>query len=320
MSNLAPAAQNKLTSVKDLIMKCRPQIEAALPRHMTAERLARIAFSACQRMPKLLDCSQQSLALSIINAAELGCEPGLTGESYLVPYGNTCQLIIGYKGLMKLARNSGMVKSFQVAIVREGDEFSYERGSNKFLKHKEAPDNEESPITHVWAGAIVEGEFEFDVMTINQINKVRSRSRAKDSGPWVTDYEEMCKKTVIRRFCKLLPASPELSKAVTLDERADAGLPQSSDLVDLGPAEEVDPNETGAGASVMAKLTGGKKGKNAPEAELHIPGSQSDEFAVIMGGWSVEQQDAYEAAFKACPKDAEAEDKHATAYRAVVTQ
>lgn len=240
MSNLSPVASTKLNTVRDLITKCNSQIQAALPKHMTAERMARIAFSACQRQPKLLDCTPQSLALSIINAAELGIEPNLIGEAYLVPYGTTCTLIPGYKGLIKLARNSGMITGFQVGVVRKGDTFDYERGSHKFLKHVEKLDNDKAEITHFWAGATVDGEFEFDVMTKAQVDKVRSKSRAGSNGPWVDHYEEMGKKTVLKRFLKIQPASAEMHKAIALDERADAGLPQGSDLVDLGNAEEVD--------------------------------------------------------------------------------
>lgn len=297
---LTPAAQNKLNTVRDLFTSCQKQIAAALPRHMTAERMARIAFSACQRQPKLMECTPQSLALSVINASELGCEPGLNGEAYLVPYKTTCQLIIGYKGLMKLARNSGMVKSFQVAIVREGDKFEYERGSSRYLKHVENGDNGDAPITHVWAGAMVEGEFEFEVMTIAQIEKIRKRSRASSDGPWVTDYEEMCKKTVIRRFCKLLPQSPELARAVALDEHAEAGLPQTSDLVDLGTAEELEPTSTGAGAQIEQKLA--SKGKTKPDTTSRPacpPYDNVDAVTKALSELPEHQQEAYQRFFNA---------------------
>lgn len=318
---LSPVAQNKLNTVRDLFLSCQKQIAAALPRHMTAERMARIAFSAAQRNPILLECTPQSLALSVINASELGCEPGLSGESYLVPYKNTkkgvyeCQLIVGFKGMMKLARNSGMVKSFRVGVVREGDKFHYQRGANQDIDHRPADDNEDSPITHVWAGAMVEGEFEFEVMTIGQINKIKARSRSANNGPWVTDYEEMCKKTVLRRFCKMLPQSPELAKAVSLDEQAEAGLPQASEIVDLGAAEEVDPNTTGAGAAIEQKLADkGKKTAQPPvEAESTVIPEFGDTNAIA--ALPKAQAEIYEAEFnKARSEGGEPQDAHMTAW------
>lgn len=306
-------ATKKLEDVRALITRCEKQMAAALPKHMTPERMARVAFSACQRQPKLLDCTPQSLALSIINAAELGIEPNLIGEAYLVPYGNTCTLIPGYKGLMKLARNSGLVTGFQVGVVREGDDFDYERGSNKFLKHKEKPDNDEAPITHFWCGATVDGVFEFEVMTAAQVQKIRKKSKAGNSGPWVDHPEEMGKKTVIRRFCKLLPAdSDKLHRAVALDERADAGLPQASDLVDLGVAEEVNPNDTGAGAKAKAKLGIAKTPVEAP------PARPSAEFDNWYGSLAEDAQGAYTAVYESERNNgASVDDSHATAFDAI---
>src|SRR5690606_14773510 len=220
-------AVQKLNSVKDLLAKLQPQIAAALPKHMTPERMARIAFTAIQRQPLLLECTQQSLALAVINAGELGLEPNLLGEAYLVPYKDKqkqyqCQLIPGYKGLMKLARNSGLVKSFQVALVREGDFFEYEYGTNYHLVHKPKEDNADAPITHGWAGAIIDGKFEFTIMTKAELDKVKSTSKAtSEYAPWAVHTDEMYKKTALRRFCKIQPASAEMARAVDLDERAD---------------------------------------------------------------------------------------------------
>lgn len=311
MSNaIAPLAKEKLNSVRDLINGCMPQIQAALPPGMMAEQLARIAFSACQRNAALLDCTKQSLALAVINCAELGIKPNLIGEAYLVPYGKTATLIPGYKGLMKLARNSGMVTGFQVGVVREGDTFEYQRGTDKFLKHVEAGDNEDAEITHFWAGATVDGVFEFEVMTKKQVDKVRSASRAGNSGPWKDHYEEMGKKTVIRRLCKLLPAdSDKLHKAVALDERADAGLPQANDLVDLGVAEEVNPNDTGAGAKAKKALGIAKTPVEAP------PARPSAEFDSWFKGLNEDAQGAYTAVYEAERNNgATVDDAHAAAF------
>lgn len=313
-------ATQKLNDVRGLLQSCQKQIAAALPKHMTPERMARIAFTAVQRQPLLLECTQQSLALAVINAAELGLEPNLLGEAYLVPYRDKdkkyqCQLIPGYKGLMKLARNSGMVKSFQVAIVREGDFFEYEYGSNHHLKHVPKEDNDSAPITHVWAGAIVDGTFEFTVMTKKELDKVRSTSKAKgDFSPWATHPEEMYKKTALRRFCKTQPASAELSRAVDLDERAEAGLPQGNDMVDLGIAEEVE----AARPASMEDKTKARLGISDP-APATIPAMDSDAWLGVFNGLPEAKQKQYEAAVSAALADGLArDDAHETAYQIVM--
>ena len=322
MATTAVAAQ-KLNDVRSLLLSCQKQIAAALPKHMTPERMARIAFTAVQRQPLLLECSQQSLALAVINAAELGLEPNLLGEAYLVPYRDKdkklqCQLIPGYKGLMKLARNSGLVKSFQVALVREGDFFEYEYGSNHHLKHVPKEDNDNSPITHAWAGAMIDGTFEFSVMTKAELDKIRSTSKAKsDHAPWATHTEEMYKKTVLRRFCKIQPANAEVARAVDLDERAEAGLPQGNDLVDLGIAEEVEASRPPSAES-RAKAKLGIKSDKADEPPT-IPPLGSDEAAEAVAALSDTQMKVYDDKFKAAMADGMSrEDAHETAFAMAV--
>jgi len=270
MSQLTPRANQAVATVQQILTENLPKIKSVLPAHMDARRLARVALTTCERTPALLECSASSLALSFINAAELGLEPGITGEAYMVPYGKTCTLIIGYKGMMKLARNTGVVKNFQVGVVREGDEIYWERGKEPTLRHVEKLDNDKAEITHFWASALVEGDFVFDIMTKAQVDAIKRRSRSGNSGPWSTDYEEMGKKTVIRRLWKMLPISTDgeaarkLAKAVVLDENADANLPQHNDFVDLGAAEEVAPS---AADKVREKL-GSPEPVEAEDAEV----------------------------------------------------
>ena len=113
--------------------------------------------------------------------------------------------------------------SIGAAAVREGDSFDYHRGRNSDLKHKEC--SKPGEITHFYAYADLKGGgFQFDVMTKAQVDLIRARSKASGSGPWVSDYEEMGKKTVLKRMCKLLPRSAELARAVSLDNAAEIGV------------------------------------------------------------------------------------------------
>ncbi len=231
-------AVKQLQTVRDLLEKSRTQIQMALPKHMTAERMMRIAMTSIQRTPKLLECHPVTLIGAIIQSAQLGLEPdGITGMAYLVPYYNSkksrleVQLIPGYKGLVSLARRSGEIGPVEARIVRARDDFDYAFGLTPLLKH--SPSTHPEPGVPVYAYAIARLKDEafkdspqFDVMSVQEINKIRDRSKAKDSGPWVTDWDEMAKKTVLRRLCKLLPLSVELQSAVALDERASVNLPQ----------------------------------------------------------------------------------------------
>jgi recombination protein RecT len=218
-------------TVLKLLQQYQDQIRRALPRHMSAERMVRIVMTEIRRTPDLLKADPASLFGAVIQAAQLGLEPGINGQAYLVPFRNNrtgrieVQFIPGYKGLMDLARRSGNVKKIVARVVRAGDEFEFELGTEEYVRHRprSGPD---APVTAAYAVAVFDdGTTQIEVMSREEIDRIRARSKA-GSGPWVTDYEEMAKKTVARRLCKYLPASVELQTAVALDEMAEAGQSQ----------------------------------------------------------------------------------------------
>lgn len=237
----------KTTAVEWLMNpKTKSQLAMALPRHITPDRMARIALTALRTSPDLNQCDIGSLMASVITTSQMGLEPNTPlGHCYLVPYNNRkkgikeAQLIIGYKGMIELARRSGQIRSISARVVREGDEFSYQYGIVEDLKHR-ATGDEEAPITHVYAVAqLVNGGYQFEVMTKGQINKVRSKSPGKDSTFWTVYWEEMAKKTAVRRLFKYLPISIELQTAAAMDERAEAGESQE-DFIDAEVAESME--------------------------------------------------------------------------------
>ena len=263
--NTAVAKRNEqLVAVRGLLDKITPQIAAALPKHMTPERMARIAFSAMQRQPLLLECTPQSLALCVITASELGLEPNMIGHAYLVPYRNNktgktdAQLILGYKGLIDLARRSGALSTISVACVHERDKFEYELGLEPRLKHRPYMDGERGNVTLVYAVArLKDGGYQFEVMSRAEIEQVRKKSKAGSSGPWVEHWDEMAKKTVLRRLCKLLPSSIELARAVAMDEATDAGVAAHTDIV----AGFVDTEPDAVDAEIVSKPTASQKAR-----------------------------------------------------------
>lgn len=232
----------KPASLAELINspKIKNQFAMALPKHMNADRMARIITTEIRKTPALGDSNIQSFLGAVVQCSQLGLEPGgALGHAYLLPFGNgkakdgksNVQLIIGYRGMIDLARRSGQIISISARTVRDGDDFHYEYGLNETLTHTPKADDD-ALITHIYAVAkLKDGGVQFEVMTKSQIDKVKATSKAGDSGPWKSHYEEMAKKTVIRRLFKYLPVSIEIQQAVVLDEKAEAGISQDNEMV-----------------------------------------------------------------------------------------
>jgi len=214
-------------NISQLILEQRAQIELALPRHMSADRLARIAITAIRKTPKLRECTTVSLLGAVIQSAQLGLEPdGMLGQAYMIPFKREAQLLIGYRGMIDLARRSGRVRSISARVVHDGDRFFYQYGIDERLDHIPSATATQE-VTHIYAVAqLVDGGHAFEVMSRAEIERVRSCSRAANDGPWVTHWEEMAKKTAIRRLFKFLPISVEMLRATQLDEMGEAGVPQ----------------------------------------------------------------------------------------------
>ena len=224
--------KQKTLTVRDLLLNNKDQIQAALPRHMTVDRMIRVAFTSINLTPKLLDCSPRSLLAAVMQAAQLGLEPGILGMVHLVPFKEQVQLIIGYKGLLRLSRNSREISTIFAQTVYAKDLFHYQFGTDPKIVHEPAAGDRGAPIYYYAVCRLKDGGVQFEVMSHREIEEHRNRySRAAKQGPWVTEFDEMAKKTVLRRLCKVLPASIELQTAVALDERAEIQLPQ--DLPDV---------------------------------------------------------------------------------------
>jgi len=251
--------QQQFQTLRGLLEKSKSQMEMALPRHVSPDRMLRVVLTTIQRTPKLLECSPKSVIGAVMEAAQLGLMPdGILGHAYLVPFKGVCQLIPGYKGLIDLARRSGHVESLQARCVFNGDEFEFAYGLKPHLTHK--PCDDPGELTHVYAIAVLTGgEISFEVMTRAAVDKIRKRSKASTQGPWVTDYDEMARKTVTRKLVKYLPLSVEINQAVALDERAEVGLDQGlGEYIDVGEAEAVEDerweDEAPEGGSDLDKL------------------------------------------------------------------
>ena len=153
---------------------------------------------------------------ALLSCAEFGIEPN-GRDAHLLPYGKTCQLIIDWKGLVKLAKQSGEVSIMRPDIVCENDYFTWKNG---VVDHEIDFKQPRGEIVAAYSYVKTkDGEDDYEVLTLEEIDKVRNTSKTKNSGPWVDFFSEMCKKTAVRRHSKRLTLSPEFTKAVEIDDQ-----------------------------------------------------------------------------------------------------
>lgn len=211
-----------------LLDRMKDQIANALPSHMNPKRMLRIVLTCYRMTPKLALCDEMSVLSAVVQAAQIGLEPGLMGQAYLVPYGRECQLIPGYRGLIDLVRRSGAITDIYANVVHAKDHFHYQTGLDLILEHTPYDgDDDPGPVTKVYAVAkFKDGGHHVEVMYRRDVEKIRDATMAWKKGhetPWRTFPEEMWRKTVLRRICKQLPQSAELAIALALDDAAVAG-------------------------------------------------------------------------------------------------
>jgi recombination protein RecT len=215
----APAPATKQPqSVREIIESAefKRQMGLALPKHLTPDRMARVAITALLKTPALAQCNPASLLKALMDCSALGLEPD-GRRAHLIPYGKEVQLIVDYKGIVELVMRGGQVSNIHADVVCENDLFTVDRG--QIVEHKI---DYRQPRGKVYAAYSLvrfrDGGEKAEVMTVEEVEAIRSRSRAGKSGPWVTDWNEMAKKTVFRRLSKWLPLSAEIRDAVEADD------------------------------------------------------------------------------------------------------
>ena len=260
---LAQAPQRNVAKLRETLDSeaMRKQLAMALPKHLTPERFIRVALTAVQKTPQLQQCSQRSLIGAIVEASQLGLEvDGVLGNAYLVPRRNkkTSQweagLQIGYKGLVRLAWQSGFVESIHADVVYSTDKFVYESGLDRKLVHVPnwAADNRGDIVAAYAVVRLKDGGYQFAVLSEKELQKHRAMSDARDRGPWVTHGEWMRKKTAIRQVMKLCPTSTEMTQAIALDEQPEY-VELSDNVMDITPATE--PNDLDELAETLGNVT-----------------------------------------------------------------
>lgn len=241
------ATAKKPRTVVDLVQSMQKQFEIALPKHINSERFVRIAITSIRQNPKLAKCSQESLLGALMTSAQLGLEPGILGQAYLIPYKDNVQFQIGYKGMIELLRRSGQLSDIYACEIRKNDDFQITLGLHRDIKHNINFNEDRGEVVGYYAVAVLkDGANSFEFMTKKQVEEHRKKfSKAGNNSPWETDFDEMAKKTVIKKLLKYLPVSVEWLENVSKDEKVltVATPSQNSNMDELEPIELI-PEET----------------------------------------------------------------------------
>lgn len=299
LADLKSQAPAKLSDMKPkdqiayLLKQKGPEIAKMLPAHLNAERLMKVAQIAATTTPALAKCDVPSLVGAIGQCAQMGLEPNtVLGHAYLVPFNtkrkdaagnekwvNSVQVIIGYKGLIDLARRSGQIVSIAAHEVCENDEFELVYGLDEKLNHKPALGNRGNIIGFYAVAKLVGGGYAFEWMSTNQIHEIRDASQGyqqakkfnkEASHPWGAHFTEMGRKTVIRRLAKYLPLSIEFQTAAALDEQGATGKDQHLDATLTGDYSIVPDDAPTDGGSIDPE-TGEIQGRMSEGARMEHP-------------------------------------------------
>jgi recombination protein RecT len=279
-------------NLRDLLLRQQGAFADVAPKHLDVDRMIKIGCSAFSRQPQLLRCTTRSVLLAMMQAAELGLDPGgVLGDAYLVPIKNNkigayeCHLWPGYRGLVKLARQSGIVSTIGAEVVYRCDGWSFERTHEDLVRFRHTPnlDSDERTdgnirLVYAWA-RVKDGELEFLPIPVREIERIRQMSRGRDEGPWVDHYAWMAKKTALKQLCKTLPLSThDLAKAIELDNRNERGEETESVNATLGlvPPPEL-PEEPTVAERVASKVR--EKFRAATSEQSSEPAPPPDEIA-----------------------------------------
>ena len=217
----AAVTEKRGKTIFDVIQAGAKQFATALPKHINSDRFVRIAITTIRQNPKLAQCNQESLLGALMVSAQLGLEPGVLGQCYLIPYGRECQFQIGYKGMIELLRRSGQLKDIYAYSVYENDEFEMTYGLDRDLKHKPNLQNKGNFIGCYCVAVLKDDARAFEYMTKEEVEAHGKKfSKTYGNGPWKSDFEAMAHKTVVKKMLKWLPVSVEFLEMANKDEKS----------------------------------------------------------------------------------------------------
>ena len=289
--------EDKPKTLVDWVNSLKPEIERALPQHIKADRIARIAITTIRTNKNLQSCEPMSFIAALMQSSQLGLEPNTPlGEAYIIPYKDkgtpSARFEIGYKGLLSLAHRTGEYKTIYAMEVYENDEFDYAYGLDPYLTHKPAEEPKGEPVKYYAVYHLKNGGKEFRVWSRAKVEKhAKQYSQAFQKGytsPWKTDFDSMAKKTILKDLLKYAPKSIEFSRALSMDEtiKREVAADMSevpADYIDISDADysvvddavDEEPNE-GKQGKEEDKGTGKKINQGVADQQQNIPGFAQD--------------------------------------------
>lgn len=289
MNAITKTEQNPVKEFSRTLEKMKSQIALALPKHMSADRMARLALTAFSSSKALQNCKTDTILASLMTATQLGLEPGINGQGYLIPYKDTCTFVPGWKGLVDLVARAGRATVWTGAVY-SGDKFDYQLGDEPFCRHQPGDGGEE--FTHVYAiGRVKDAQMPvIEVWTrgkvlkhLQQYNKVGGRHYALASE---NNFEMYAKKVALMQVLKYMPSSIELSNAITVSNAAESGKGAviDGDFVTIEVVDQ-DTGEINPPKQELPEYTDEQFGSNLPKWRALIEaGKKNHDEVIAMAG------------------------------------
>jgi recombination protein RecT len=241
-----------LVEVRTAVEKMAPQFKAALPSHIPVERFVRTTLTAVQTNPDLMEADRRTLFAAATRAAQMGLLPD-GREGAIVTFGGKCSFMPMLGGILKLVRNSGELASIDAQIVYKADKFTYRPGIDLVPQHEPDWFGDRGEVVGVYAVAkMKDGAAYVEILSKKQVEQVRAVSRSKNAGPWSTWWDEMARKTAIRRLAKRLPLSTDLDGVVHEDD--ELFMPPEQPAAPAQPPADPPPADTPRRPSRLAKV------------------------------------------------------------------
>lgn len=224
--NQAVSEKSPIAAFSSFMDKVKPQLALAVPKHLNADRMARLALTAFSTSPKLQDCDPKSIAASIMTAAQLGLEPGVNGAGYLIPYGRTCTFVPGWKGLVDLVSRSGRGTVFTGVIFKDQD-YTFTDGARRdLIIHNQTDLDDPEEITHAYAiGWVKDAAMPIiELWSVAKLKKHRDKYNKIGKQHYsFRDWEMYCRKVPLLQVLKYMPCSVEMSNAITVSNASEVG-------------------------------------------------------------------------------------------------
>lgn len=261
--------KSPIAAFSGFMEKFKPQLALALPKHLTADRMARLALTAFSTNPQLQQCDPKSIAASIMTAGQLGLEPGVNGAGYLIPYKTTCTFVPGWKGLVDLVSRSGRGTVFTGVIFKD-QEYTFTDGARRdLIIHNETELDAPEDITHAFAiGWVKDSSMPIiELWTVGKIRKHRDKYNKVGTKHYsYRDWEMYCRKVPLLQVLKYMPCSVELANAIEVSNAS----------------------ESGRGATIENGIVidgGDQFGNNAEVVGNELPQCSPEQFAELSKEW-----------------------------------